>query len=68
MHGSFVVQGMKRMPDRVQLAEPVETENAAAVSAGLAFQLEELLAAVWRAEANWRFDDRLDLACRDTPA
>ncbi len=28
----------------------------------LASQLEDLLAAVWRAEENWRFDDRLDLA------
>jgi hypothetical protein len=25
-------------------------------------QLEELLAAVWGAEANWRFDDLLDVA------
>ena len=25
-------------------------------------QLEEVLGAVWRAEANWRLDDRLDLA------
>ena len=28
----------------------------------LATQLEALLDAVWQAEANWRFDDRLDLA------
>jgi hypothetical protein len=27
-------------------------------------QLEELLNAVWAAEANWRLDDRLDLAHR----
>ena len=27
-------------------------------------QLEELLSAVRSAEANWRFDDRLDLATR----
>jgi hypothetical protein len=25
-------------------------------------QLEELLDTVWAAEANWRFDDRIDLA------
>lgn len=25
-------------------------------------QLEELFAAVWHAEENWRFDDRLDLS------
>jgi len=30
----------------------------------LASQLEDLLSAVWRAEANWRFDDRLDLAAQ----
>ena len=27
-------------------------------------QLEELLDAVWAAEANWRFDDRLDMALK----
>jgi hypothetical protein len=27
-------------------------------------QLEELLNEVWAAEANWRFDDRLDLALK----
>ena len=27
-------------------------------------QLEELLNQVWRCEAEWRFDDRLDLARR----
>ncbi|HLQ60935.1 MAG TPA: hypothetical protein VK131_03635 [Candidatus Acidoferrales bacterium] len=27
-------------------------------------QLEELLGAVWGAEANWRWDDRLDLALK----
>lgn len=30
----------------------------------LASQLEGLFDAVWTAEANWRFDDRLDLALR----
>jgi hypothetical protein len=25
-------------------------------------QLEELLDAVWQAEANWRLDDRIDMA------
>jgi hypothetical protein len=29
-------------------------------------QLEELVAAVWRAEENWRFDDRLDLLHKRT--
>jgi hypothetical protein len=56
---------MKRSLDGVPLAEPVATQDAATVSASLAFQLEELIAAVWGAEENWRFDDRLDLACRE---
>jgi len=30
--------------------------------ADLPSQFEDLLSAVWGAEANWRFDDRLDLA------
>ncbi|MDQ6691203.1 MAG: hypothetical protein M3Z13_00400 [Candidatus Dormibacteraeota bacterium] len=25
-------------------------------------QLEEVLSSVWAAEANWRFDDRIDLS------
>jgi hypothetical protein len=33
-------------------------------AADLQSQFEDLLAAVWAAEANWRFDDRLDLAHR----
>jgi hypothetical protein len=27
-------------------------------------QLEDLLATIWRSEAEWRFDDRLDLALK----
>lgn len=27
-------------------------------------QLEDILDAVWQAEANWRFDDRLDMALK----
>ncbi len=30
-------------------------------------QFEDILAAVWSAESNWRFDDRLDLAVRQEP-
>jgi hypothetical protein len=30
-------------------------------------QLEDLLATVWNAEANWRFDDFLDLAANQRP-
>lgn len=33
--------------------------------AELGTQYEEILAAVWKAEANWRFDDRLDLAIKN---
>jgi hypothetical protein len=36
--------------------------NTATECPDLATQLEALLDAVWVAEANWRFDDRLDLA------
>jgi hypothetical protein len=32
------------------------------VAPDLQSQLEELLDAVWDAEANWRLDDRIDLA------
>jgi hypothetical protein len=30
----------------------------------LNLQFEDLLVTVWRAEANWRFDDLLDVATR----
>jgi hypothetical protein len=30
-------------------------------------QLEELLHQVWRSEADWRLDDRIDLALRVAP-
>lgn len=33
----------------------------------LATQLEDILSAVWSAESNWRFDDRLDLALGHEP-
>jgi hypothetical protein len=33
-------------------------------AADLQSQFEDLLTAVWDAEANWRFDDRIDLAHR----
>jgi hypothetical protein len=35
--------------------------------ADLPSQLEDILAAVWAAESNWRFDDRLDLALGERP-
>jgi len=33
-------------------------------SSDLHTQFEELLSAVWSAEENWRFDDRLDMALK----
>jgi len=38
------------------------TPRPAAPAPDLHSQLEELLDTVWEAEANWRFDDRIDLA------
>lgn len=38
--------------------------SPAAQNADLHSQLEEILNAVWKAEADWRFNDRLDLALR----
>jgi hypothetical protein len=40
------------------------TQTAAEWHASLAESHEDLLDAVWRAEAGWRLDDRLDLAVR----
>lgn len=39
--------------------------KAGVVPVDLRTQLEDLLGAVWAAEANWTFDDRLDLATAD---
>ncbi len=38
------------------------TSTATVETPDLATQLEAILDAVWEAEDNWRFDDRLDLA------
>ena len=43
---------------KLEIVEPDVT------SSDLQSQFEELLSAVWGAEANWRFDDRLDLALK----
>ena len=66
-----------QIPDRSarwiagRLPDPVPPPKAAAPAVfgrpsqrlpDLQSQLEELLDAVWGAEANWRFDDRLDMA------
>ncbi len=42
---------------------PVERSDEQ-LGVDLRTQLEDLLSAVWAAEANWRLDDRIDLAVR----
>lgn len=44
-----------------------EAQMEAQRLADLGEQLEELLAAVWGAEEEWRFDDRLDCALKQGP-
>jgi hypothetical protein len=39
---------------------------ASAPQVDLHSQLEELLDSVWRAEADWRFNDRIDLALKQS--
>lgn len=41
---------------------PVASEDGCSAAPDLASQLEDLIRTVWESEANWRFDDRLDLA------
>lgn len=41
---------------------PSKPPAAVAVAPDLQSQLEGLLDMVWEAEANWRLDDRIDLA------
>jgi hypothetical protein len=48
---------------QVFLPRPATTGQPA-VEAELHAQLEEILDAVWKAEADWRFNDRLDLALK----
>jgi hypothetical protein len=45
-------------------APPASIDWIASPGSELASQLEELFDAVWQAERNWNFDDRLDLALR----
>jgi len=46
-------------------AEPrIPAAPASAAQVDLHSQLEELLDSVWRAEADWRFNDRIDLALK----
>jgi hypothetical protein len=49
------------LPNQVRTAPRHE---AAAAGTDLQSQFEELLDAVWAAEENWRFDDRLDMALK----
>lgn len=44
-----------------------EAQIEARRRAELGDQLEALMAAVWEAEAEWRFDDRLDCALKQRP-
>jgi hypothetical protein len=46
----------------LNFAEPFNDE--AGTPHDLHTQFEEILAAVWKAEANWRFDDLLDMAVK----
>ncbi|HEX6547570.1 MAG TPA: hypothetical protein VF134_02370 [Candidatus Dormibacteraeota bacterium] len=45
---------------------PVEDAPTANLRADIQTQFEGLLDAVWKAEANWRLDDRIDLAVRNS--
>lgn len=47
---------------RPAIPPPAAIPSAHAID--LHTQLEELLSSVWQAEANWRFDDRLDMSVK----
>lgn len=56
------------IPEPVALAAaPSEPPVARRSDLDLQSQLEAILDAVWRAEADWKFNDRLDLALRQRP-
>ena len=46
----------------------LEIVKTPVVNLDLHSQLEDILNAVWGAEENWRFDDRLDLALKQRRA
>lgn len=50
----------RRLASRRSALTVRRTQN----EADLHTQLEEILDAVWKAEADWRFNDRLDLALK----
>jgi hypothetical protein len=50
------------MPAHLKSRQPRPSTPRAIAAPDLHSQLEELLDSVWDAEANWRFDDRIDLA------
>lgn len=51
------------LPNTKQLVKPrPQPRPRAAEVPDLHSQLEELLGQVWACEAEWRFDDRIDLA------
>ena len=54
---------MKRINTRPQPGEPTR-RRPPSMPPDLQSQLEGLLDTVWDSEANWRLDDRIDLATR----
>jgi hypothetical protein len=50
------------MPAHVKSRRTLPSIPKPSVAPDLQTQLEELLDSVWEAEANWRFDDRIDLS------
>ena len=53
-----------RTPAPAPAPAAVSTPAPATGAPDLQSQLEGLLDAVWRAEADWRFNDRLDIALK----
>jgi hypothetical protein len=50
------------MPAHLKSRRPRPSTPLPVLAPDLQSQLEELLDKVWDAEANWRLDDRIDLA------
>lgn len=52
------------MPEMMDKDEPPGRISRRYEVPDLQTQLEEILNAVWKAEADWRLDDRLDMALK----
>ena len=50
------------MPAHVKSRRPLPNAPGPSLAPDLQSQFEELLDTVWEGEANWRLDDRIDLA------